>query len=312
MDTGDGEAYLGEGRPMEEQDRRIGIDLGGTKIEGVVIDVRGAILSRERVATPAGYAAIVASVAELVRRLWQAAPGASVGIGGPGASDAAGLIYNSNTVCLNARPLRADLEAAIGAPVRLINDANCLALSEATDGAAAGAAVVFGVIMGTGIGGGIIVHGRVLTGPHGIAGEWGHNVLESDGPPCYCGRTGCVETFLSGPGMKADYMRLGGDTGREPPAIVAAARAGDATAELALDRYLERFGRALATVVNILDPDCIVLGGGLSHVDELYTEGIERVRRYVFHPRWNGSMVRSRWGDSSGVRGAAWLWTSDR
>jgi len=293
---------------MAGQERRIGIDLGGTKIEGVVMTDDGEVLQRERVATPAGYEAIVMEVAAVVRTLWRAAPGATVGIGGPGASDAEGLVYNSNTVCLNERPLHADIETAIGAPVRLSNDANCLALSEATDGAATGADVVFGVIMGTGVGGGIVVNGHVLSGPHGIAGEWGHNVLEPDGPQCYCGRCGCVETFLSGPGMKADYMRLGGEDGRDPPAIVAAAREGDATAELALDRYLERFGRALATVVNILDPDVIVLGGGLSHVEELYTEGVERVRRYIFHPHWTGRLVASRWGDASGVRGAAWLW----
>jgi len=286
---------------------RIGIDLGGTKIEGVVMSPGREILRRERVATPRAYPDIVRTVAELVAALWQTAPDASVGIGAPGASNATGLLYNSNTVCLNGRPLRADIEAALGRPVRMVNDANCLALSEATDGAAAGAEVVFGVILGTGVGGGVVVRGQVLSGPHGIAGEWGHNPLDVTGPPCYCGRRGCVETFLSGPGFVADYQRAGGMTST-PPAIVAAARAGETLARACLARYLERFGGALAVVVNILDPDVIVLGGGLSNIDELYTEGPAQVRRHVFHPDWRGRLVKNRWGDSSGVRGAAWLW----
>ncbi|MCC6208743.1 MAG: ROK family protein [Gammaproteobacteria bacterium] len=286
---------------------RIGIDLGGTKIEGVVMSHGREILRRERVATPNGYDDIVRAVAELVASLWRTAPDASIGIGAPGASNALGLLYNSNTVCLNGRPLRADIEAALGRPVRMVNDANCLALSEAIDGAAAGAEAVFGVILGTGVGGGIVVRGQVLSGPHGIAGEWGHNPLEAEGPECYCGRRGCVETFLSGPGFAADYRRAGG-AAITPAAIVAAARAGDALAQACLARYLDRFGRALAVVINILDPDVIVLGGGMSNVNELYTEGPERVRRHVFHPDWRGRIVKNRWGDSSGVRGAAWLW----
>ncbi|MGE0372122.1 MAG: ROK family protein [Gammaproteobacteria bacterium] len=286
---------------------RIGIDLGGTKIEGVVMSRERAILRRERVATPHAYHDIVRAVAELVAALWRTAPDASVGIGTPGASNALGLLYNSNTVCLNGRPLRADIEAAIGKPVRMVNDANCLALSEATDGAAAGAEVVFGVILGTGVGGGVVVRGRVLSGPHGIAGEWGHNPLNIKGPKCYCGRRGCVETWLSGPAFAADFRRAGG-AALKPAGIVAAARQGEPLAAACLARYLERFGRALAVVVNILDPDVIVLGGGMSNVDELYTEGPKRVRRHVFHPDWDGRIVRNRWGDSSGVRGAAWLW----
>jgi predicted NBD/HSP70 family sugar kinase len=190
----------------------------------------------------------------------------------------------------------------------MANDANCLALSEATDGAAAGAEVVFGVILGTGVGGGVVVRGHVLSGPHGIAGEWGHNPLDNQGPQCYCGRRGCVETYLSGPAFAADYQRAGGGT-LKPVEIVAAAREGKPPAQACLDRYLERFGRALAVVVNILDPDCIVLGGGLSNIDELYTEGPVQVRRHVFHPDWSGRIVKNRWGDSSGVRGAAWLGT---
>lgn len=287
--------------------QRIGIDLGGTKIEGVVMSPGREILRRERVTTPRNYHDIVRAVTALVAALRETAPNAPVGIGAPGTVDAAGLTYNSNTVCLNGRPLRADLEAALGRPVRLVNDANSLALSEATDGAAAGAEVVFGVILGTGVGGGIVVHGRVLSGPHGIAGEWGHNPLDLEGPECYCGRRGCVETYLSGPAFAADFRRAGG-ADLEPPAIVAAARGGDTRAQDCLARYLERFGRALAVVVNILDPDVIVLGGGMSNIDELYTEGPEQVRRHVFHPDWRGRIVRNRWGDSSGVRGAAWLW----
>lgn len=286
---------------------RIGIDLGGTKIEGVVMSRERAILRRERINTPHTYHDIVRAVAELVAALWATAPGASVGIGAPGASDALGLIYNSNSVCLNGRPLRADLEAALGRPVRMVNDANCLALSEATDGAAAGAGVVFGVILGTGVGGGVVVRGHVLSGPHGIAGEWGHNPLNLAGPKCYCGRRGCVETYLSGPAFAADFRRAGG-ADLTPPEIVAAARGGDAVAQACLARYLERFGRALAVVINILDPDVVVLGGGMSNVDEIYAEGPHRVRRHVFHPGWRGRIVKNRWGDSSGVRGAAWLW----
>jgi fructokinase len=285
---------------------RIGIDLGGTKIEGVVMSRAGAILRCERVATPHNYHDIVRAVAELVAGLWRTAPDASVGIGAPGAVDAAGLTYNSNTVCFNGRPLRADIEAALGRPVRMVNDANCFALSEATDGAAAGAEAVFGVILGTGVGGGVVVRGHALSGPHGIAGEWGHNPLNLKGPPCYCGRRGCVETYLSGPAFAADYRRAGGEA-LKPVEIVAAARAGEPLAQACLARYLERFGRALAVVINILDPDVIVLGGGLSNIDELYTEGPARIRRHVFHPDWNGRLVKNRWGDSSGVRGAAWL-----
>ncbi|HFD91685.1 MAG TPA: ROK family protein [Gammaproteobacteria bacterium] len=285
----------------------IGIDLGGTKIAGVVMDQAHALLHEERVPTPRGYEAILAAVADMVRRLWRHAPGAPVGIGAPGSSDREGLVYNSNTVCFNGRPLRADLEARLGVPLRLANDANCLALSEAVDGAARGAGVVFGVILGTGVGGGVVVNSSLLTGPHGIAGEWGHNVLEPGGPPCYCGKRGCVETLLSGPGMRADHVRSGGEA-LDPPAIVAAAQAGDALAEACLDRYLDRFARALSVVINILDPDCIVLGGGLSNMTALYDEGAARVRRHVFHPDWRGRIVKSRWGDASGVRGAAWLW----
>lgn len=291
---------------------RIGIDLGGTKIEGVVMSHAHEIVRRERIATPRGYDNIVHAVSALVTELRRTAPEATVGIGAPGAVGVNGLTYNSNTVCFNGRPLRADIEAAIGGPVRMVNDANCLALSEATDGAAAGAETVLGVILGTGVGGGIVVRGRVLSGAHGIAGEWGHNPLDlpddPERPPCYCGRRGCVETLLSGPGFAADFRRGGGDAVSTPAQIVAAARGGNAPAQAALARYLERFGRALAAVVNILDPDVIVLGGGMSNIDELYEHGPAHVRRHVFHPAWNGRIVKNRWGDSSGVRGAAWLW----
>ncbi|MDR2877161.1 MAG: ROK family protein [Chromatiales bacterium] len=291
--------------------QRIGIDLGGTKIEGVIMSRDHEIARRERIATPKNYADIVHAVAALVTTLWRDAPAATVGIGAPGAVDASGLTYNSNTVCLNGRALRADIATAIGQPVRMVNDANCLALSEASDGAATGADVVFGAILGTGVGGGIVVRGHVLSGPHGIAGEWGHNPLclagDAEGPLCYCGRHGCVETLLSGPGFAADFKRSSGAT-LTPAEIITAARRGDALAQAALTRYLERFGRALATVINILDPDIIVLGGGMSNIDELCTQGPAHVRRHVFHPHWNGRIIKNHWGDSSGVRGAAWLW----
>jgi len=286
---------------------RIGIDLGGTKTEGVVMDAGGAIVARERRPTPAaaGYDAILTDIAELVAHLErQAARTCRVGIGTPGALTQTGLLKNSNTVCLNGRPLLRDLERKPARPVRLANDANCFALSEAQDGAAQGHGVVFGVIMGTGVGGGVVFHGRLHEGPHHIAGEWGHNILETDGPPCYCGRRGCVETLISGPGLARDYG--GGATAAD---IVARAATGEARAQAALARFMERFGRALATVINILDPDCIVLGGGLSNMTALYTDGRAAVARHVFNNEaFATPIVPNVHGDSSGVRGAAQLW----
>ncbi len=302
---------------------RVGIDLGGTKTEGVVMDAAGAILARERRPTPRqqGYPAILQTIHDLVVTL-EAKVGdrCRVGIGTPGAlSPHTGLLKNSNTVALNGRPLKADLEARLARPVRLANDANCFALSEAIDGAGKDRAVVFGVILGTGVGGGIIMHGRVHEGAQHIAGEWGHNVLEPDGPPCYCGRNGCVETFLSGPGLAHDYRNHGGDADSDAVAIVEQAAVGNALAEAAVQRYLEHFGRALAGVINILDPDAVVLGGGLSNIQRLYSEGRERVAHYVFSTHGNAAVATVNdefrtpilpnvHGDSSGVRGAARLW----
>lgn len=292
---------------------RLGVDLGGTKIEIVALGDDGAELLRRRVATPQGdYAATVAAVAGLVataeRELDQHG---SVGVGIPGAeSHVSGLIKNANSTWLIGKPLRADLAAALGREVRLANDANCFALSEATDGAAAGAAVVFGVILGTGVGGGIVAHGRVLAGVNGIAGEWGHNRLPGDEaawPPCYCGRAGCVETFLSGPGMKRDHLAVTGSE-LDPGEIAARAAAGDAACEATLRRYETRLARALAVVINILDPDAIVLGGGLSNLARLYENVPRAWGEFVFSDHVATRFLPNRHGDSSGVRGAAWLW----
>jgi len=308
---------------------RIGIDLGGTKTEGIVMAADGGILTRLRRPTPQqqGYDAVLENIRELVRALEQAAGGpCRVGIGTPGAiSTRSGLLKNSNTVCLNGRPVQQDLQALLQRELRIANDANCFALSEARDGAAAGAAVVFGVILGTGVGGGIVVRGQLVEGAQHIAGEWGHNVLEPDGPACYCGRRGCVETFLSGPGLLRDYRSHGGEAAIDTHEIVARAVTGDVRATAAMQRYLARFGRALATVINILDPDVVVLGGGMSSLDALYGEGIKHLARHVFDAVGPAAgpedladavatlrqrVCRNRHGDSSGVRGAAQLWNA--
>lgn len=304
---------------------RIGIDLGGTKTEGVVIDPAGIVLERERRPTPQadGYDAIVNTVCTLVhdleRRLRQPC---RVGIGTPGSISArAGAIKNSNTVCLNGKPLHADLSRQLERPVRIDNDANCFALSEALDGAGKGEPVVFGVILGTGVGGGIVVHGRLVEGVQHIAGEWGHNVLEAAGPACYCGKRGCVETLLSGPGLMRSYVEAGGESARDTSAIVAQA-VNDAIAQKVMHQYIERFGRALANVINILDPHVIVLGGGMSNIERLYTEGRDAVARHVIAAQdctgdqvpgtssdeLGTRIVRNLHGDSSGVLGAAQLW----
>jgi fructokinase len=293
---------------------RIGIDLGGTKTEGIVLDAAGNILQRERWPTPQadGYQAILTNIRDLVQDLEQRA-GAScrIGLGTPGAISAkTGFLKNSNTVCLNGMPVKSDLETLLQREVRIANDANCFALSEALDGAAQGEPVVFGVILGTGTGGGVVVNGRLLEGAQHIAGEWGHNVLEPDGPPCYCGQRGCVETFLSGPGLARDFAVQGGNAALDARAITTAADQGDTLAEAALQRYLDRFGRALSVVINILDPDAIVLGGGLSHITRLYTEGRAQVARHVFNDELLTRVVRNLHGDSSGVRGAAQLWAA--
>lgn len=295
---------------------RLGIDVGGTKIAAVVLAPGGAVAWERRVATPRDdYAGTIGAIAALVDE-GERAVGArcSVGLGIPGAiSPATGLVKNANSTWLNGRPLSGDLAARLGRDVRLANDANCLAVSEATDGAAAGAEVVFGVILGTGTGGGLFVRGRVLTGANAIAGEWGHNPLpwpaddERPGPGCYCGRHGCVETFLSGPGLAADYARRGGE--RVPgETVVARAAAGEPLAAATIDVWEQRLARALAVVINIVDPDVIVVGGGLSRIERLYARVPSLWGAFVFSDAVSTRLVPARFGDASGVRGAAWLW----
>lgn len=294
---------------------RIGVDLGGTKIEAIALDQQGAPMARQRLTTPAGdYAATIATIADLVRQLESRfGAAAGVGIGIPGSpSPKTGLIRNANSVCLNGKPLQQDLREALQRPVRLANDADCFALSEAVDGAGSGASLVFGVILGTGVGGGVAINQQLLQGANGIAGEWGHNPLpwpndtERTGPPCYCGRRGCIETYLSGPGLAVDYQLA---TGRsmDARAIAAAAAAGEPAAEAALVRYEDRLARSLATVINLLDPEVIVLGGGLSQLDRLYRNVPRRWTRYVFSDVIGTTLVPPQHGDASGVRGAAWL-----
>jgi fructokinase len=293
---------------------RIGVDLGGTKIEAIGLGAGGSERFRRRVETPRGdYDATLRAIVDLVRAAEdETGERGSVGIGMPGAiSPATGLVKNANSTWLIGRPLQPDLEKALGRPVRLANDANCFALSEATDGAAAGASVVFGVILGTGTGGGVVVRGEVLRGANAIAGEWGHNGLpwpdaaEWPGPPCYCGKRGCIETFLSGEGLRMAYGTADAPTAL---AIAAAADAGDARASAAIDRYARRLGKALASVVNILDPDVVVLGGGLSNIGALYARVPVVWSEWVFSDRVDTRLARAVHGDSSGVRGAAWLW----
>ena len=294
---------------------RIGIDLGGTKIELVALDELGSERFRRRVPTPQGdYPATLQTIANLVGEA-EAHTGmrATVGIGTPGsASPRSGRMRNANSTCLNGQPLQQDLEALLGRPVRMANDANCLAMSEATDGAAAGAEVVFAVILGTGVGGGIVVHGGLLNGVNGVAGEWGHNPLplptadELPLPACYCGRNGCIETWLSGPGMAADHGRRHGG-GLTAAAIVAAAER-DPDCDATLRRYEQRLARALASVINLLDPDVIVLGGGLSRIERLYANVPALWTPFVFSDFISTRLVPAKHGDASGVRGAAWLW----
>lgn len=296
----------------------IGIDLGGTKIEVLLLDAAGKECFRKRLPTPQGqYDAILQTIQQLVAEAEQhAGQTCSVGIGTPGAiSPATGLMKNANSVVLNGKPLLATLEHRLQRPIRIENDANCLALSEATDGAAAGAPVVFGVIVGTGTGAGIVVHGKVLTGANAIAGEWGHNPLpwpessELPGKPCYCGKHGCIETWLSGVGFEAEYRLATGST-RAAADIVRLAEAGDGQAEQLLQAYEERMAKSLAQVINILDPNVIVLGGGMSNIQRLYTNVPQRWGKYVFSDQVNTRLVAPYYGDSSGVRGAAWLGAS--
>ncbi len=292
---------------------RIGIDLGGTKTEAVLVDEDRRILVRQRRATPvaAGYHAILDTICELVEML-DASAGHTcrVGIGTPGALRGRDLtLKNSNTVCMNGQPVKADLETRLARPLRIENDANCFTLSEAIDGAAAGFGLVFGVIMGTGVGGGLVHFGTLHSGPQHIAGEWGHNVLVPDGRPCYCGRRGCVETYLSGPGLKATWRELTGDREAPPPERIAAMAADCAPrAAAVMNTFFHHFGQALAVVINIVDPDAVVLGGGLSNIPGLYEEGRAQLARYVFNDELRTPLLKNHHGDSSGVRGAAELW----
>ena len=293
----------------------LGVDLGGTKIEIIGLDAAGNVRRRRRRPSPRGsYRGTLEAIQDLVLGA-EAELGVrgTVGFGTPGAiSPATGLLKNSNSTWLNGHPLDRDLAAILERPIAIANDADCFALSEATDGAAAGAASVFGVIIGTGTGGGVVVRGRLLAGPNAIAGEWGHNPLpwpqpeELPGPACYCGLAGCIETWLSGPGLARDHQAATG-TARDPPQIVAAAAAGDPAAEATLQRYEDRLARCLATVINLMDPEAIVLGGGLSKLERLYDAVPARWDRYVFSDTVRTRLVAPRHGDSSGVRGAAWL-----
>ncbi len=290
---------------------RIGIDLGGTKTEIIVLDERGEQRLRRRVATVRDdYAATLRSLQQLVSSAEiESGQSCSVGIGIPGVtSPATGLIKNANSTWLIGQPFEKDLQQLLRRPIRVANDANCFALSEAIDGAASGADTVFGVILGTGVGGGIVINQQVLTGANAIAGEWGHNPLpwpetdELPGPSCYCGLNGCIETFLSGPGLAADHLRRTGQR-LSPEEIVQAA-----TGQISLQGYCRRLAKALAGVINLLDPEVIVLGGGLSIIDLLYAEVPKCWPEYVFSDQLTTRLVRNRHGDSSGVRGAAWLW----
>ena len=295
---------------------RLGIDLGGTKIAGIVLDRDGATRAEARIPTPrADYRATLAAVAALVLRLEAEAGGrCSVGLGMPGSlSPATGLVRNANSHWLNGHPFAADLGDRLGRAVRAENDANCLAVSEAVDGAGTGCRVVWAVILGTGVGSGIAIDAKAMPGRNGIAGEWGHGPLpapcddERPGPACYCGRRGCIETWLSGPGLAADHAHHHGGT-RNAEAVTAAARAGDPAAQATMARHLDRLGRAAAQVVNLLDPDVIVIGGGLSRIPELIAGLHDAIRPHVFSDAFDTPVRASRHGDASGVRGAAWLW----
>ncbi|MEN8133206.1 MAG: ROK family protein [Pseudomonadota bacterium] len=299
---------------------RIGIDLGGTKIEGIALALDGEELLRKRVSTPAGdYRGTLKAIGELVKNIEsELGEQGTVGICTPGAiSPATGMLKNSNSVCMNGKPAHEDLEALLQREIRITNDANCFALSEATDGAAKDVSVVFGVIVGTGTGAGIVVNGHVLIGPNAIAGEWGHNPMpwpkndgifkELPGPECYCGKHGCIETFLSGPGLSRDHEMT---TGRVLSAeqIAEHVEQGDPHAEESLQRYEDRMARGLAQVINILDPDVIVLGGGMGNIRRLYDRVPKLWGQYVFSDHVSTKLVAPKYGDSSGVRGAAWLW----
>ena len=291
------------------------MDFGGTKIEAAALDADGCFLSRIRQPNPGSYDAAIGCVADLVARVEAEAGGAGMlGVGAPGSvSPRTGLMRNANSTYLNGRPFRQDLERALGRRVRLANDANCLALSEASDGAAAGMRVACAIILGTGCGGGVVVGGRIVEGATGIAGEIGHIPLpwpsdaEHPGPQCWCGQRSCLECWISGTGFSRDHLDRTGEC-RDGSAIVSAARSGDPGAEATLHAYVDRLGRAVALIANLLDPDCFVLGGGMSNVAEIYDRLPAVVRRYTFSDGWDVPVVQAKWGDSSGVRGAARLW----
>lgn len=302
---------------------RIGVDLGGTKIEAVLLGERGEIQQRQRTPTPQGnYTETIQRIVELVGSLTThhptLPPGLPVGVGIPGAlSTQTGLVKNANSTCLIGKDLARDLAQALSRPVRLANDADCFTLSEATDGAAAGKPIVFGVILGTGVGGGITVEGRCLQGPNVITGEWGHNPMpwpaaeEQPGVRCYCGQHGCIETFLSGPALSYHYQIASGSK-KTATEIVHAAAHGDTTAETTLTCYENRLARALASVINLLDPHSVVLGGGLSNIERLYHTIPTLWGTYIFSDTVTTELVKARHGDSSGVRGAAWLWPATK
>jgi fructokinase len=295
---------------------QVGVDFGGTKIEAAALAPDGRFLARVRAANPGSYDAAIVTVRDLIAQAEQQAGGrGSIGVGAPGSvSPRTGVMRNANSTWLNGRRFREDLEAGLGRPVRLANDANCLALSEAVDGAAAGLAGVFAVIIGTGCGGGLAIEGKLVEGANGVAGEWGHTPLpwprpeESPGPACWCGRNGCLETWISGTGFRRDHAERTGQTltGEQ---IIAAAQTGDAQAQASFDLYLDRLGRGLAVICDIVDPDAFVFGGGLSNVAELYERLPAFIEPHVFSDGWRARLAPARWGDSSGVRGAARLWT---
>jgi len=300
---------------------RFGIDLGGTKTEILALGDRGEQLLRHRIATPRDdYGDVVRAISELVRDAEsKLGRRGSVGVAIPGAiSRKTGLVKNANSTCLIGHPLDKDLSAALQREVRVENDANCFALSEASDGAGTSRDTVFGIIIGTGIGGGICAGGRVLAGAHGIAGEWGHNPLPSprgrqeteNAPRCYCGRYGCIESWCSGPAVVSHYEARTGRT-LSVPDIVEAARRGEGPAVAEMEAYYDRLARSIASIVNVLDPDIIVMGGGLSNIGALYAELPPRVEHYAFTPEGPTNIVKNMHGDSSGVRGAAWLWHED-
>ncbi|HEX4241147.1 MAG TPA: ROK family protein [Steroidobacteraceae bacterium] len=294
---------------------QVGVDFGGTKIEAAALSEKGEFLARLRAPNPGSYDAAIGTVCALIDRLEaKVGEAASIGVGTPGSpSPRTHLIRNSNSVWLNGRNLEADLAAALARPIRIANDANCLALSESVDGAAQGSKITFAVIIGTGCGGGLVIDGKLVAGAHGIGGEWGHIPLpasdmeENERPKCWCGRASCLETWISGTGMQRDHQARHGEN-LPAEAIVTRMREGNPQARETFRRYVNRLGRTLGMVCNLIDPDCIVFGGGLSNVAEIYVELPEEIRPHIFSDVWETRLMPARWGDSSGVRGAARLW----